>query len=422
MRIVVSCYGTRGDVEPCAAIARELVRRGHDVRIAVPPDLVEFANSAGLAAIPHGVESRTMLVGYRRFWMSLFGNFWNIRALRKSWGELYDVCARSWGDMSATLMTLAEGADVLFTGLAFERTAANVAEYYDLPLATLHYVPARPNSQLLSSLPGWLARSAMSGFEWLDWLIEKKVEDAQRAELGLSKATGPAPRRFAKRGTLEIQAYDEFCFAGLKTEWAKSSGRRPFVGAPTMELPTEADEEVLSWIAAGRAPIFFGFGSMPVDSPAETFTMISEASAQLGERALVCAGWSDFSDISQLEHVKVVEAVNLAAVFPLCRALVHHGGVGTTTIGMRAGVPTLILSMDTPQMIWGAAVKRLQVGTTRRFTSTTKESLVADLRTILDPKYCAQAREIATQMAKPAESAAAAADLLEDLARARCVG
>lgn len=422
MRIVVSCYGTRGDVEPCAAIARELVRRGHDVRIAVPPDLVGFTNSAGLAAVPHGVESRAMLVGYRRFWMSLFGNFWNVRALRDSWDELYDVCARSWGDMSATLMSLAEGADLLFTGLAFERTAANVAEYHNLPLATLHYVPARPNSQLLPFLPAWLARSAMSGFEWLDWLIEKKVEDAQRAELGLPKATGPAPRRFAKRGTLEIQAYDEFCFAGLKSEWARSNGRRPFVGAPTMELPTEADDEVLSWIAAGTAPIFFGFGSMPVDSPADTLAMISEACAQLGERALVCAGWSDFSDVCHLERVKVVQAVNLAAIFPACRALVHHGGVGTTTIGMRAGVPTLILSMDTPQMIWGSVVKRLQVGATRRFTSTTKKSLVTDLRTILAPEYRVRAREIATQMTKPADSVAAAADLLEDLARSRCVG
>ena len=37
----------------------------------------------------------------------------------------------------------------------------------------------------------------------------KKVEDAQRRELGLATATGPAPRRVAERGSLEIQAYDQ---------------------------------------------------------------------------------------------------------------------------------------------------------------------------------------------------------------------
>ncbi len=60
--------------------------------------------------------------------------------------------------------------------------------------------------------------------------------------------------------------------------------------------------------------------------------------------------------------------------------------------------------------------------TTRRFSATTRESLVADLRTILTPQYIARARQIATQMTKPAESVAATADLLENLARLRRVG
>ena len=324
--------------------------------------------------------------------------------------------------MSTTLTSLADGADLLFTGLDFEEPAANVAEYYDIPLATLHHVPMRANGQLVPILPSPLARSAMTVFEWLAWRLRKKVEDAQRRELGLPKATGPSPRRIAERGSLEIQAYDEVCFPGLAAEWAKWDGQRPFVGALTMELPTDADDEVASWIAAGTPPIFFGFGSMPVESPADTLAMISAACAQLGERALVCAGWSDFSDVPHFDHVKVVGAVNYAAIFPACRAVVHHGGAGTTAAGLRAGVPTLILSMDVDQTLWGAQVKRLKVGTARRFSTTTRESLVADLRTILAPQYVARAREIATRMTKPAESVAAAADLVENFARSRRVG
>ena len=99
--------------------------------------------------------------------------------------------------------------------------------------------------------------------EWLVWRMWKKAEDAQRRELGLPKATGPGAQRIAERGSLEIQAYDEICFPGLAAEWAKWNGQRPFIGALTMELPTDADEEVASWIAAGTPPIYFGFGSMP---------------------------------------------------------------------------------------------------------------------------------------------------------------
>ena len=220
----------------------------------------------------------------------------------------------------------------------------------------------------------------MTVYEWLVWRGVKKVEDAQRRELGLPKATGPAPRRIAERGSLEIQAYDEVCFPGLTAEWAKWDGQRPFVGTLTMELPTDADEEVASWIAAGTPPIFFGFGSIPVESPADTIAMIGAACAQLGERALVGAGWSDFSGVPHFDHVKVVGAMSYAAIFPACRAVVHHGGAGTTAAGLRAGVPALILWMADVQFMWGAALKRLKVGTARRFSTTTEKSLVADLR------------------------------------------
>ena len=156
----------------------------------------------------------------------------------------------------------------------------------------------------------------MTGVEWLGWRWTKKFDDAQRRELGLPKATRPSPRRISERGSLEVQAYDEICFPGLAVEWAKWKDQRPFVGALTMELPTDADDEVASWIAAGTPPIYFGFGSIPVESPAETLTMISAACAELGERALVCAGWSDFSDLPHFEHVKVVSTMNFPAAFP----------------------------------------------------------------------------------------------------------
>jgi UDP:flavonoid glycosyltransferase YjiC (YdhE family) len=104
-------------------------------------------------------------------------------------------------------------------------------------------------------------------------------------------------------------------------------------------------------------------------------------------------------------------------LFPSCRAVVHHGGAGTTAAGLRAGVPTVILWMADVQVIWGSAVKRLKVVTSRRFSVATEKTLVADLRTILAPDYIDRARSLATRMTRPADSVAAAADLLEGYAR-----
>jgi UDP:flavonoid glycosyltransferase YjiC (YdhE family) len=239
----VACYGTRGDVEPSVAVGRKLLRRGHDVRMAVPPDLVGFAESAGLATVAYGLELQAILAAHRNFWTHFFRNFWRVQVLVRLWRETRALTIQCWGEMGRTLRSLADGADLLFTGLVFEEPAANVAESHNIPLATLHYFPIRANGQLLPFLPAPLTRTVMTVNEW-NWRVMKKVEDAGRRELGLPKTTGPSSRRIAERGSLEIQAYDEVCFPGLAAEWAKWDGRRPFVGALTMELPTDADDGV----------------------------------------------------------------------------------------------------------------------------------------------------------------------------------
>jgi UDP:flavonoid glycosyltransferase YjiC (YdhE family) len=413
MKFALAVNGSRGDVEPHAAVALELLRRGHDVRVAVQPDTLGLVESAGLAAVAYGPSAQEAEDFVRDLWTRKHQT--PIKALRAA----TEYLSQTWAEMGASLTSLAEGADLLLTGLMQQGLAANVAEYYDIPLATLHSMPVRVNGQLLPVVPSPLIRSAISAFWWVHWRVTKRIDDALRRELGLPKATGSSTRRIVERGSLEIQAYDEFFFPGLVAEWAQWDGRRPFVGALTMELPMDTDDEVLSWIAAGTPPIYFGFGSTPIRSPAGTVAMIAAACARLGERALIYVGANDFNRIPHFDHVKIVGVLNYATIFPACRAVVHHGGAGTTAAGMRAGIPTLVLWIRNEQPLWGAVVKRMKVGAAQRLSRTTEESLVAGLRSILSPQYVNRARELATKMTKPSDSVTTAADLLENAARLR---
>ncbi len=410
MKFALAAHGTRGDIEPCAAVGLELLRRGHDVRIAVPPNLVGFVESAGLSAVAYGPDSQEQLEE------DFFRKFWQIQnpvaVLRRG----TEYLSQGWAEMSATLKSLAEGADLVLSAQLYQGLAANVAEYHDIPFAALHYMPQQVNGHALPLLPPPLVRNAIATIWWLHWRMTKKAEDAQRDELHLPRATRSSVRRISERGSLEIQAYDKIFFPGLAAEW---NGRRPFVGALTMELTSDADSEVASWIAAGTPPIYFGFGSMQVEIRAETIAMIGAACTQLGERALICSATKDLTHIPSFEHVKVVDTVNHAATFPACRGVVHHGGLGTLTAGMRAGVPTLALWFGADQPIWAAQVKRLKVGSARRFSRTTERTLVADLRKILSPPYVARARETSAHMTKSAESVTTAADLLVETAHRR---
>jgi vancomycin aglycone glucosyltransferase len=391
MKFVVAGYGGRGDVEPCVAAGRELQRRGHDVRMAVPPNMLDLADSAGLVGDSYGPDSREEMNPGSDLVASIIPRMNNPFSVVPEVVEHVTEVKLAKG---ATLTELAEGADLVLAGFNEQGLAANVAEYHGIPAVALHLFPER-----------------MWSSSWLFAQMTKVAEDAQRRVLGLPEATEPSPR------SLDIQAYDKLCLPDEAAQWTQQDERHPFVGALTLELPTAADEEVLSWIAAGTPPIYFGLGSTPVTPSAEIGTLISTACARLGERVLICPGPNDFSHVEHFDHVKVVPAINHAAVFPACRAVVHHGGAGTTAAALRSGIPTLILWSWLDQPLWASGVEQLKVGLARRFSDSTAEALEADLRCVLTPQYAARAREVADQMTTTAESLARTGNLLEDTAR-----
>jgi len=413
MKFVLAAHGTRGDVEPCATVGVELLRRGHEVRMAVPPNLIGFVESAGLSAVAYGPNTEEQIVAVADFTHNAF-KIQNPANLVRTGKELF---VEGWAEMGRTLTSLADGADLLMTGQTYHGVVANVAEYYDIPVAGLHHFPVRVNGQIgvpFLPSPAPVVRTTLKAGWRLYAYITKADEDTQRRELGLPRVAVSAWQRMAERGVLEIQAYDQAVFPGLAEEW---NGRRPFVGALTLELAADTDDEVASWIGAGKPPIYFGFGSTPVESPADTVAMIANACAELGERALIYSGADHSNPSPHPDHVKLVGQVNYTAILPMCRAAVHHGGAGTTAAGLRAGLPSLILWDVADQFIWAAQVKRLKVGSARRLSNIDRKSLVMKLREILAPECVARAREIAPRMTKPAVGVAKAADLLEQTVR-----
>ena len=408
MKFAIAVHGTRGDVEPCTAVALELIRRGHDVSMAVPPNLFAFVQACGITpALPYGVDSQQQLEA------SIFRKSWGIRNPRREWRELEDYVSQGWAQMSTALVTLARDADLILTGTTYQEVAVNVSEHLDTALATMHFFPFRANSVMFPRVPGWLAHRIWPVAESLYWRLMKRAEVAQRCALGLPRTRKRAIRRIVERSAVEIQAYDPMFFDGLAQEWA---GMRPLIGSLTLELDTDSDAHTDAWIGEGAPPVYFGFGSMPIECPKAAVAMITEVCAELGERALICSGVWDIPDTSS-PNVRIVRNVNHAGVFPKCRAVVHHGGAGTTAAGLRAGMPTFILWISAEQPLWAKQVTRLGVGTSERFSIATPESIRAGLQTVLAPGYRRRAVEVAEQMTTPQGSIAAAADLLEAAAR-----
>ena len=63
MRVLLSVVGTRGDVQPVIALALEVCKLGHEVRLCVPPNFIQWAQGLGFVATPVGIEMRAPRAG-----------------------------------------------------------------------------------------------------------------------------------------------------------------------------------------------------------------------------------------------------------------------------------------------------------------------------------------------------------------------
>jgi len=116
------------------------------------------------------------------------------------------------------------------------------------------------------------------------------------------------------------------------------------------------------FLEAGSAPVFIGFGSMPVGDPRVTTQMILDAVNDTGNRAIIQAGWAGLGQGNLPENVYRLEYAPYSWLFPRMAAVIHHGGSGTTAAGLIAGVPSMIVPFTFDQGFWGRRLAELAVG------------------------------------------------------------
>ncbi|MET7769851.1 glycosyltransferase [Nocardia sp. NPDC005366] len=425
MRISIPLTGTRGDVQPVVALGLELRRRGHDVLLGAPPNLVDFVAATGLAVRACGPDIQQLYSSDEGQRALAAGNTLRLMHLvaRQMAGyaeqmnrEVIDVCA---------------GADLIVATTVTEDRASSVAEALDIPLASLHYFPCRDNAAYPfpgSLPPQWNPPAPVNRATWLlaenvRRIVFMRYLNALRATLGLPKSRAGTAAVLARADVPEVQIYDPALVPGLPELWG---ARRPFTGFMTLDhAAREAvgdlsgdHRTILSWIDEGAPPVFFGFGSMPIRDTAAVLAMVREVSARLGVRALVSAGWSDLdlADAQAGRDVKVVGPFAHDVVFPRCAAAVHHGGIGTLFESLRAGLPTLVCSVSFEQPMWGGQVERLGVGAHLPFTRLNPPRLAHAVASLLTPERKAAAAAFATTLITEG-ACAHTADIVEGRAR-----
>lgn len=386
MRVVLSSYGSRGDVEPMAALAIALGGLGAEVRVCAPED-EEFAErlaGVGVEMVPVRLSIRALAAG----------------ATSTAAPSMTERVAMLAAAQYEAVTVAAQGADTvvatgLFPAVAGARTAA---EKLGLRFAYVSYFPGMLPSPHHPPypLPG---RPLPEGVTDNRTLWDLDVE-------GQNAVYGPGLTSFRQEvGLPPLDSVRDYAITGrplLAADPVLGPWREPAdldvvqtgVWVQGDERPLPADVE--AFLQAGEAPVYVGFGSMAMQGSSDAARVAIEAVRAQGRRALVSRGWADLSLIDNQDDCLAVGETNHQALFPRVAAVVHHGGAGTTTTAARAGVPQVVVPQLVDQPYWAGRVATLGIGAAHDGPVPTVESLSAALATALTSQTTAAARELAT--------------------------
>jgi vancomycin aglycone glucosyltransferase len=389
MRALLAAVGTRGDVQPALALALELRKLGHTVRMCLSPNFVDWAKSLGLEALPMGVEMRMPARGGGTT-PTLTPE--ELRRLRASMPDLIS-------DQFETIGAAADGCDVIVGGNAHQYAGPSIAEREGIGCVTAVYAPvALPSPDLPPPpVPGQAAEGGTPVSIEDQWRNTANVWNERALE-----------RINHNRLRLGMDAIDDVLEYVLTdhTWLAADAALAPVPGTPGRKIfqtgtwvladrtPLPADLE--AFLESGKPPIFVGFGSMPAAAGASRHLI--GAVRAVGRRILVSTGWAGLDVIDNAPDCLVVGDVSHDMLFSRVAAVVHHGGAGTTAAAARAGIPQVITPMFGDQFYWAGRIVDLALGATTSYATMTEQSLTAALRDALDPAVAVRARTFAGQV------------------------
>ena len=342
MRVILATVGTRGDVQPMLALAKALVRRGHDAVLACPSSFAPWIHAHDIAQRELGDDLQVSLAG---------GADAPARTPRGMKRHFTEQLMRQ----APQLLEIARDADVIVTtGMAW--TAPSVAEKLGIHALVLLPSVAALRSRLYPppvtpwfGLPAWLNTVLWSLSDMAMNSVMGAPLNAARALLNL-----PPVARFADHLFVDTPVVVAADAALLPSP---SGAHRQTVGPLLLDDFDPLDDTLEAWLARGDPPIYVGFGSMDGPHPARVGQLLAEALrgrrcivAGSAARALAEAGPSDqFFPIGDVAHPQLFSRVS---------CVVHHGGAGTTTSALRAGVPQVLLPLLLDQHLHAHALAR----------------------------------------------------------------
>lgn len=360
-KIVLSTFGSLGDVHPKIALGLEIRKRGHEVVFNVMEAYREKFDALGFKIVP---LRPNIAPADRDLVRRLMDN--------KTGSELMfnEILMPNLRQMYEDVMKAIEGADIILTGevvlpikSVVEKTGI---KWISTSLAPISFLSiddpsVYPNAEFLEHfrfMPklfhSFILAAARKVFH--KWF---KPYREFRRELGLSENHDPM---FGdKYSNLLHLAMFSKVLATLQPDWAKSTVQTGFCFYDGQLDMGNMHEDLQKFLDTGEPPVVFTLGSAAVMDARDFFEQSIETAKMLKQRAVMLYGLIN-EPPKGLDAERVgFDYAPYSQIFPKAAAVVHQGGIGTTAQVLRAGVPMLVMPYSHDQPDNAARCRRLGV-------------------------------------------------------------
>lgn len=363
--ILLLPFGSAGDVFPFIWLGRQLMARGHRVRMITACLFEEQARKAGLEFISLGERDEfEAMIRDPRIWKSGIGT-----------KVVFEFAAKSVEPYLAAIESCGKVDLMLAPVTAFAGRLAR--EKHGIPLITVHLQPAvflsvhetpllHPVMRLFNKLPVGFKKLIFSLPNPVDLFALPKVRR-------ICEANGVKPPRSLWREWWDspdgVLATFPAWFAAPQPDWPANLLQWTF---PLEDLAKEQalQPELQAFLSHGEPPVIFTPGSANVQA-SRFFAVAAEAVKRIGCRAVFVTREPKQVPPNLPESILTVEYAPFSTLLKHAAVFVHHGGIGTLSQGFAAGVPQLIMAMAHDQPDNADRLERLGAGiglSVRQFT------------------------------------------------------
>jgi len=408
MKIGVQTWGSEGDVNPFIALAAGLSKAGHEVKLAITcsdrKDFKQLAEKLGfkLGKVDYIGESEEALNKMGKQMIEISNP---LSQLKFVFDKMFLPGLPS---MIETARTLVAENDLLI-GHFIHYPLQSVCETSGKPYITVSLNHGAIPTAYYPPVP---FPNLGKFFNKLMWkLSEKMVNNAilsyiNKCRSSLDLKPVETFRRVWESPILNLIAVSPI-LCPPPEDWGVNNKVCGFFNLDDFTSNWDMPEDLENFLDSGTPPVYVTLGSMTGTENNsllvnETTKLLYDAVKIAGCRAVIQSRWEYVLDVPQVNTIFKVNSAPYTKVFPKCKAVIHHGGAGTTQTAILCGTPSIIIAHIQDQFLWGHRLKELGIGghvLSRH--SVTSQEIAKQIKYVLnDFAMKERANEIGRLMAK----------------------